>query len=174
MNRSRRVRSSRHRQGRRRVLPDRLGQDWLAVQPQQGLLGDLDQRSLDGRLRHRACGGEHLRVAEHVRADRRGLPEDHVRLHGRRLGLEGRRQLQLRLGAYEHQRGVGRFRLSCVLSTDWILDWLILRRAHTVTIDYHSMWKVDVKTGVVSYPSTLKRYEAEHAVLSGRTGMCSE
>ncbi|XXH05913.1 hypothetical protein Hte_012355 [Hypoxylon texense] len=41
--------------------------------------------------------------------------------------------------------------------------------AHTVTIDYHSMWKVDVNTGVVSYPTTLKRYEAEHAVLSGRT-----
>ncbi|XDG07677.1 hypothetical protein ABKA04_007292 [Annulohypoxylon sp. FPYF3050] len=41
--------------------------------------------------------------------------------------------------------------------------------AHTVTIDYHSMWKVDVNTGVVSYPSTAKRYEAEHAVLSGRT-----
>lgn len=32
------------------------------------------------------------------------------------------------------------------------------------------MWKVDVNTGVVSYPSVLKRYEAEHAVLSGRTG----
>ncbi|OTB03937.1 carbohydrate-binding module family 35 protein [Hypoxylon sp. CI-4A] len=40
--------------------------------------------------------------------------------------------------------------------------------AHTVTIDYHDMWKVDVKTGVVSYPSTKKRYEAEHANLSGR------
>ncbi|KAI2617116.1 carbohydrate-binding module family 35 protein [Hypoxylon sp. NC1633] len=41
--------------------------------------------------------------------------------------------------------------------------------AHTITIDYHTMWKVDVNTGVVSYPTTLKRYEAEHAVLSGRT-----
>ncbi|KAI4864827.1 carbohydrate-binding module family 35 protein [Hypoxylon rubiginosum] len=41
--------------------------------------------------------------------------------------------------------------------------------AHTVTIDYHTMWKVDPNTGVVSYPTTLKRYEAEHAVLSGRT-----
>ncbi|OTA54688.1 carbohydrate-binding module family 35 protein [Hypoxylon sp. EC38] len=41
--------------------------------------------------------------------------------------------------------------------------------AHTATIDYHLMWKVDVNTGVVSYPSTQKRYEAEHAVLSGRT-----
>ncbi|KAI0838275.1 carbohydrate-binding module family 35 protein [Hypoxylon sp. FL0890] len=40
--------------------------------------------------------------------------------------------------------------------------------AHTVTIDYHSMWKVDVNTGVVSYPSTKKRYEAEHAALTGR------
>ena len=37
-----------------------------------------------------------------------------------------------------------------------------LYRSHSVQIDYHSMWKVDVNTGVVSYPSTLKRYEAEH------------
>ncbi|KAI1379705.1 carbohydrate-binding module family 35 protein [Hypoxylon crocopeplum] len=41
--------------------------------------------------------------------------------------------------------------------------------AHTITIDYRSMWKVDINTGVVSYPTTQKRYEAEHAVLSGRT-----
>ncbi|KAI1473830.1 carbohydrate-binding module family 35 protein [Daldinia eschscholtzii] len=48
--------------------------------------------------------------------------------------------------------------------------------SHSVQIDYHSMWKVDVNTGAVSYPSTLKRYEAEHAVLSGRTVVkdCSE
>lgn len=42
--------------------------------------------------------------------------------------------------------------------------------AHTVTLQYHSMWKVDVNTGVVSYPSTKKRYEAEEADLSGRAG----
>ncbi|KAI8630321.1 carbohydrate-binding module family 35 protein [Xylariaceae sp. FL1651] len=39
----------------------------------------------------------------------------------------------------------------------------------TVQLDYHSMWKVDVKTGAISYPSTLKRYEANHSVLSDRT-----
>ncbi|KAI1080179.1 carbohydrate-binding module family 35 protein [Whalleya microplaca] len=38
----------------------------------------------------------------------------------------------------------------------------------TLTLDYHAMWKVDTKTGTVSYPSTKKRYEAEHAHLSGR------
>lgn len=32
------------------------------------------------------------------------------------------------------------------------------------------MWKVDVNTGVVSFPTTKKRYEAEDAVLSGRAG----
>ncbi|KAI0491033.1 carbohydrate-binding module family 35 protein [Xylaria cf. heliscus] len=40
--------------------------------------------------------------------------------------------------------------------------------AKTIQLDYHSMWKVDVKTGVVSYPSTLKRYETNRAILSGR------
>jgi hypothetical protein len=32
------------------------------------------------------------------------------------------------------------------------------------------MWKIDVKTGVISTPSTAKRYEAEDAHLSGRAG----
>ncbi|KAI2605071.1 carbohydrate-binding module family 35 protein [Hypoxylon fragiforme] len=41
--------------------------------------------------------------------------------------------------------------------------------SHSVQIDYHEMWKLDPKTGVVSYPTTKKRYEAEHAVLSGKT-----
>ncbi|KAJ2985754.1 hypothetical protein NUW58_g5362 [Xylaria curta] len=40
--------------------------------------------------------------------------------------------------------------------------------AKTVQIDYHSMWKVDVKTGAVTYPSALKRYEANLPILSGR------
>ncbi|KAJ4414595.1 hypothetical protein N0V82_007837 [Gnomoniopsis sp. IMI 355080] len=39
--------------------------------------------------------------------------------------------------------------------------------AHTVTLQYHAMWAVDVNTGVVSYPTTKKRYEAEDALLSG-------
>lgn len=42
--------------------------------------------------------------------------------------------------------------------------------AGTVTLDYYSMWAVDISTGVVSVPSTKKRYEAEHAVISGRAG----
>lgn len=33
------------------------------------------------------------------------------------------------------------------------------------------MWKIDVNTGVVSYPKTKKRYEAGEAVLSGRAGL---
>ena len=45
-----------------------------------------------------------------------------------------------------------------------------LRSAKTVTLQYHSMWKVDPNTGVVSYPSTKKRYEAPDALLSGRAG----
>lgn len=32
------------------------------------------------------------------------------------------------------------------------------------------MWKVDTTTGVVSYPSSKKRYEAENALISGRAG----
>ncbi|KAI1484468.1 Arabinanase/levansucrase/invertase [Biscogniauxia mediterranea] len=48
--------------------------------------------------------------------------------------------------------------------------------AHTISLDYHSMWKVDVNTGVVSYPSTAKRYEAEHTNLVGSAVVrdCSE
>lgn len=32
------------------------------------------------------------------------------------------------------------------------------------------MWNVDVSTGIVSFPTVAKRYEAEHAKLSGRAG----
>lgn len=32
------------------------------------------------------------------------------------------------------------------------------------------MWKVDVTTGVVSWPTTKKRYEAESATIHGRAG----
>lgn len=45
-----------------------------------------------------------------------------------------------------------------------------LFRAKTVTLDYYDMWKVDVKTGVVSTPTVAKRYEAEDAIISGRAG----
>ncbi|KAK7397899.1 hypothetical protein QQX98_012734 [Neonectria punicea] len=41
----------------------------------------------------------------------------------------------------------------------------------SVTLEYHSMWKVDVNTGVVSWPTTKKRYEAEDAVLLGRAAV---
>lgn len=33
------------------------------------------------------------------------------------------------------------------------------------------MWTIDVDTGVVSVPSTGKRYEAEHSKITGRAGM---
>jgi hypothetical protein len=42
--------------------------------------------------------------------------------------------------------------------------------AKTLTLEYHSMWKVNVSTGVVSFPTVAKRYEAESAELSGRAG----
>lgn len=42
-----------------------------------------------------------------------------------------------------------------------------LNSSHSITLQYHASWKVDVKTGAVTYPSTLKRYEAEDADLSG-------
>lgn len=32
------------------------------------------------------------------------------------------------------------------------------------------MWRVDVNTGVIAYPTTKKRYEAEDALLTGRAG----
>lgn len=37
-----------------------------------------------------------------------------------------------------------------------------------IQLDYHSMWKVDVKTGVVSYPSRLKKYKTNRTVLSAK------
>lgn len=40
--------------------------------------------------------------------------------------------------------------------------------AKTVTLDYHSMWAVDVNTGELSFPSSKKQYKAEDAILSGR------
>uniref|UniRef100_A0A0W0GF65 Galactan-beta-galactosidase n=1 Tax=Moniliophthora roreri TaxID=221103 RepID=A0A0W0GF65_MONRR len=38
-----------------------------------------------------------------------------------------------------------------------------------ITLQYYPMWKVDPKTGVVSFPTTRKRYEAEHADLKLRS-----
>lgn len=46
-----------------------------------------------------------------------------------------------------------------------------LNSAKTVTLQYHAMWAVDVNTGVVTYPTSKKRYEAEDAELSGRASM---
>ncbi|KAI9048980.1 hypothetical protein LZ554_006829 [Drepanopeziza brunnea f. sp. 'monogermtubi'] len=43
--------------------------------------------------------------------------------------------------------------------------------AHTVALEYHAMWKVDVTTGEVSWPTTKKRYEAEAAAISGRAAI---
>jgi hypothetical protein len=48
-----------------------------------------------------------------------------------------------------------------------------LYRAHTVTLEYYAMWTIDVDTGVVTVPATGKRYEAEHAEISGRAGTYS-
>ncbi|KAK7757532.1 hypothetical protein SLS62_000547 [Diatrype stigma] len=40
--------------------------------------------------------------------------------------------------------------------------------SHSITLQYHASWKVDVSTGAVTYPNTLKRYEAADAKLSGK------
>ncbi|KAH8884985.1 Arabinanase/levansucrase/invertase [Thozetella sp. PMI_491] len=40
--------------------------------------------------------------------------------------------------------------------------------SHNVTLDYYSMWTIDVSTGVVSGAATKKRYEAEHATTFGK------
>ncbi|CZR60141.1 uncharacterized protein PAC_10037 [Phialocephala subalpina] len=45
--------------------------------------------------------------------------------------------------------------------------------AKTFSLQYHAMWKIDVGTGVVSYPTTKKRYEAEDAVITGRAAVTS-
>ncbi|KAH8591134.1 Arabinanase/levansucrase/invertase [Bisporella sp. PMI_857] len=51
------------------------------------------------------------------------------------------------------------------------LPMAVSTSAHTVQLQYHSMWKVDTKTGVVSWPSSKKRYEAEDAVITGRAAI---
>ncbi|PQE05727.1 glycosyl hydrolase family 43 protein [Rutstroemia sp. NJR-2017a BVV2] len=48
------------------------------------------------------------------------------------------------------------------------LPMAINSSAKTLTLEYHSMWKVNVSTGIVSFPTVAKRHEAEHAELSGR------
>jgi hypothetical protein len=40
--------------------------------------------------------------------------------------------------------------------------------AKTLTLQYHAMWKVDVNTGVISYPTTKKRYATRDAQISRR------
>jgi hypothetical protein len=37
-----------------------------------------------------------------------------------------------------------------------------------LTLEYYAQWKIDVNTGVVSFPKQTRRYEAEHASLEGR------
>jgi beta-xylosidase len=37
-----------------------------------------------------------------------------------------------------------------------------------VTLEYHAQWKLDVKTGEVVVPSVKRRYDAEHAKITGR------
>ncbi|KAJ5042810.1 uncharacterized protein L3040_004203 [Drepanopeziza brunnea f. sp. 'multigermtubi'] len=52
--------------------------------------------------------------------------------------------------------------------------WLPMKvdaTAHTLALEYHAMWKVDVTTGEVSWPTTKKRYEAEAAAISGRAAI---
>lgn len=52
--------------------------------------------------------------------------------------------------------------------------WLPMKpdtSAGTLHLDYLSMWTIDVSTGVVSIPSTKKRYEAEHAKILGRAAV---
>jgi hypothetical protein len=48
------------------------------------------------------------------------------------------------------------------------LPMAVSASAKTVTLQYHAMWKVDVNTGAVSYPTATKRYVVEHARISGR------
>lgn len=48
------------------------------------------------------------------------------------------------------------------------LPMAVSASAKTVTLQYHAMWKVDVNTGAVSYPTATKRYAVEHARVSGR------
>jgi len=42
------------------------------------------------------------------------------------------------------------------------------KSAKTVTLQYHAMWKLDVNTGVVSYPTAKKRYATRDAQVSRR------
>ncbi|KAK6538427.1 hypothetical protein TWF694_010012 [Orbilia ellipsospora] len=51
------------------------------------------------------------------------------------------------------------------------LPMAVSTSAHTVTLQYHAMWRVDVNSGVVSYPTNSKRYDAELAKLSGRAAI---
>jgi hypothetical protein len=46
-----------------------------------------------------------------------------------------------------------------------------LVRSKNVTLEYHDLWKIDVETGIVSYPTTQKRYEPDHDQLSKKSGM---
>ncbi|KAB5525557.1 Arabinanase/levansucrase/invertase [Coniochaeta sp. 2T2.1] len=54
------------------------------------------------------------------------------------------------------------------------LPMVVNPSAKTVTLQYHAMWKVDVKTGVVSYPTTKKRYEISDVLVSRKSGSSTE
>jgi len=41
--------------------------------------------------------------------------------------------------------------------------------AKTVQLQYHSMWKIDINTGLVSFPTTKKRYQVAEGTLSRRS-----
>ncbi|KAH6676856.1 Arabinanase/levansucrase/invertase [Plectosphaerella plurivora] len=41
----------------------------------------------------------------------------------------------------------------------------------TVTLQFHDMWRVDPRTGELSFPTTRERYESEHATLSKASGV---
>jgi hypothetical protein len=50
---------------------------------------------------HRAGVYEHVQLAEHVRAHYRGLVADDLPLHGRRMGQQGGRRLELHVAPAE-------------------------------------------------------------------------
>lgn len=144
----------------------------MAVEPQQSFLGDVAQWHLERRYRYCARGQQHVRLAEHVRVNHQGLPGYDLYLYGRRLGFDRGNELELCVVANGSGHEVSHFGevtlLPERLRTNVHLAGI---SAHTVTLQYHAMWKVDVNTGVVSYPTTKKRYEAEDAVLSGAACM---
>jgi hypothetical protein len=80
------------------------------------------------------------------------------------MDLDWRRSLKLCLASNYHRFIVSNvFHVRCTKLRP-------LFRKKNVTLDYYDMWKIDVDSGLVSTPSTAKRYEAEDAHISGRAG----